>query len=54
MSDKQTESTDLVVAENVRVLNYKTGDSVMLWVPSISKGKSKKIACKWHSPYIVA
>ena len=54
MSDKQTESTNLVAAENVRIQNYRAGDSIMLWVPSIPKGKSKKITCKWHGPYSVS
>ena len=53
MADKQTESTNLVAAENMTIKNYKAGDSIMLWVPSIPKQKSKKLTCKWHGPYKV-
>ena len=53
MSDKQTESTNLVAAENVRVLNYKAGDPIMVWVSSIPKVTSRKTACKWHGLYSV-
>ena len=53
MADIQTETTNLVAAENMTIKNYKAGDSIMLWVPSIPKQKSKKLTCKWHGPYKV-
>jgi hypothetical protein len=53
MADKETETTDLVAAENMTIRNYKAGDSIMLWVPNVPNHKSKKITCKWHGPYKV-
>ena len=50
----ETKASGKPTAENIKVLNYKAGDPIMMWVPSIPKGKSEKIICKWHGPYSVA
>ena len=42
MTDRQVDSTDLTVIENAKKVHYKARDRVLLWVPTVPKGSSKK------------
>ena len=53
MADKQTETIDLGAAENMTIQHYEPDDSILLWVPSVPKHKSKNLTCKWHCAYKV-
>ena len=53
MADRQQESMDQVAKENKNRAVYQAGEEVLLYIPTIPKGTSKKLKCKWHGPYTV-
>ncbi len=53
MADRQHESTQALAKENEDAKQYKEGEEVLLWIPSIPKGTSSKLHLKWHGPYVI-
>ena len=55
MTDRQQESTQLVAKENLaqHLKVFRPGTEVLLDIPNVPKGKSKKLNCRWHGPYTV-
>ena len=53
MADKQLESMDRVAGLDKGKRIFKKGDQVLLFIPTIPKGTSKKLRCRWHGPYVV-
>ena len=51
MVDRQLESVEKIAQANARRAQFKEGDKILLYVPAVPKGISKKLALRWHGPY---